>query len=110
MTRPTPTPAVGTSQIIVGPTPDAAYSLELQYFSYPTSIVTAGSTWLSENYPNVLLWGALAEAYIYLKGEDNLIQTYQAKYSEAMGLLKQLGDGKDREDNYRTVQVRQQVQ
>lgn len=110
VTRPTPSPAVGTSQIIVGPTPNAAYSLELQYFSYPTSIVTAGSTWLSVNYPNVLLWGSLAEAYIYLKGEDNLIQTYQAKYGEAMALLKQLGDGKDREDNYRTVQVRQQVQ
>jgi hypothetical protein len=110
VTRPAPPPAVGTAQIMVGPTPDYVYALELQYFSYPTSIVTAGSTWLSVNYPNVLLWGALAEAYIYLKGEDNLIQTYQAKYGEALTLLKQLGDGKDREDSYRTVQVRQQVQ
>lgn len=110
VTRPTAPPAVGTFQVIVGPTPNATYAFELQYFSYPTSIVTAGSTWLSVNYPNVLLWGALAEAYIFLKGEDNLIQTYQSKFGEALTLLKQLGDGKDREDAYRTVQVRQQVQ
>ena len=110
VTRPSPVTTLGTSQIIVGPTPNAAYALELEYFGYPPSIVTAGSTWLSVNYPNVLLWGALAEAYIFLKGEDNLIQTYQGKYQEAMALLKQLGDGKDREDAYRTVQVRQQVQ
>lgn len=110
VTRPSPITTLGTSRIIVGPTPNAAYALELQYFSYPPSLVDAGSTWLSENYPNVLLWGSLAEAYIYLKGEDNLIQTYQGKFQEAMGLLKQLGDGKDRQDSYRTVQVRQQVQ
>lgn len=95
---------------ILGPTPDDDYTVELHYFAYPQSIVTAGTSWLGNNYPNVLLWGSLAEAYIYLKGEADLIQTYQAKFQEAMGPLKQLGDGKDRQDNYRVTQVRDRVQ
>jgi len=94
---------------ILGPTPDVNYDIELHYFAYPTSIVTAGTTWVSQNFPNVLLYGALVEAYIFLKGEADLIQTYQAKYDQAMALLKQLGDGKDRQDEYRTVQVRDKV-
>ena len=65
---------------------------------------------MSINYPNVLLWGALVEAYVYLKGEADIIQLYQSKYDQAMQLLKQLGDGKDRQDNYRVVQVRDKVQ
>lgn len=95
---------------ILGPTPDDDYTVELHYFAYPQSIVTAGTSWLGNNYPNVLLWGSLVEAYIYLKGEADLIQTYQAKFQEAMGPLKQLGDGKDRQDNYRVTQVRDRVQ
>ena len=95
---------------ILGPTPDAVYTIELHYFAYPQSIVAAGQTWLSINYPNVLLYGALAEAYIFLKGEADVLQMYQSKFDQAMAPLKQLGDGKDREDNYRTTQVRQQVQ
>jgi hypothetical protein len=94
---------------ILGPTPNDSYSVELHYFAYPTSIVTAGSTWLSQNYPNVLLYGALVEAYIYLKGESDILQMYQTKFDQAMASLKQLGDGKDRQDNYRVVQVRDQV-
>ena len=94
---------------ILGPTPDVNYDIELHYFAYPTSVVTAGTTWVSQNFPNVLLYGALVEAYIFLKGEADLIQTYQAKYDQAMALLKQLGDGKDRQDEYRTVQVRDKV-
>ena len=57
----------------------------------------------------MLLYGALAESYIFLKGEADLIQTYQSKFQEAMGPLKQLGDGKDRQDNYRVVQVRDRI-
>lgn len=98
------------TSLLLGPTPDDAYSIELHYYAYPQSIVTAGTSWIGDNYPNVLLWGALVEAYTYMKGEQDLIQQYQNKYSEAMMLLKQLGDGKDRQDNYRTTQVRQQVQ
>lgn len=94
---------------IVGPTPDVEYNIELHYFAYPESIVTAGSTWLSTNFPNVLLYGALTEAYLFLKGEADVLQAYQAKFDQAMGPLKQLGDGKDRQDAYRTVQVRDKV-
>lgn len=94
---------------ILGPTPEVNYNIELHYFAYPESIVTAGTTWVSTNYPNVLLWGSLAEAYIYMKGEPDLIQSYQAKFQEAMALLKQLGDGKDRQDSYRVTEVRDKV-
>ena len=94
---------------ILGPTPDVNYDVELHYFAYPTSIVTAGTSWLGMNYPNVLLWGSLVEAYIYLKGEPELIQAYKDKYQEAMAPLKQLADGKDRQDNYRVTQVRDKV-
>ena len=102
---------VNTGSFILGPTPDQSYTMELHYYAYPQSITTApsGQSWLSLNYPNVLLWGAVTEAYIYLKGEADLIQTYQAKYDQAMQLLKQLGDGKDRQDNYRVTQVRDKV-
>jgi len=94
---------------ILGPTPDQEYTLELHYFAYPESIVTAGSTWLSQNFPNVLLWGSLREAYQFLKGEADIIQGYEQRFQEAMVPLKQLGDGKDRQDAYRTTQVRDQV-
>lgn len=94
---------------ILGPTPDVNYDIELHYFAYPESIVTAGSTWVSQNYPNVLLYGALQEAYIYLKGEADILQLYQTKFQEAMAPLKQLGDGKDRTDAYRTVMPRDKI-
>jgi len=97
------------STYILGPTPDQNYTIELHYFAYPTSIVTAGSTWLSQNYPNVLLWGAIKESYVFSKGEIDLIQTYQSLFDEAMKPLIALGDGKDRQDNYRTTQVRHEV-
>lgn len=92
--------------LIVGPTPDASYSVELHYYYYPESIVTAGTTWLGDNFETVLLYGTLREAYLYLKGETDLAAQYEAKYQEALGLLKQLGDGKDRRDAYRSGQVR----
>lgn len=94
---------------MLGPTPNQSYTIELHYFAYPSSIVTAGTTWLSTNYPNVLLYGALCESYIFLKGESDILQMYQAKFDQAMAPLKQLGDGKDRQDNYRTTQVRDKV-
>jgi hypothetical protein len=91
---------------ILGPTPDAAYSMELHYYYYPTSIVTAGTTWLGDNFDSALLYGALLEAYTYMKGEADVLATYKARYDEAMFLLKQLGDGKNRRDSYRNGQVR----
>lgn len=94
---------------ILGPTPDAAYSAELHYYYYPESITTATTTWLGDNFDTVLLYGALVEAYTFMKGEPDLIQLYDAKYKEALGLAKRLGDGMERQDAYRSGQYRQRV-
>jgi len=98
------------TSFIVGPTPDANYSSELHYFYYPESITTAGTSWVGTNFSSVLLYGSLLEAYTYMKGEADVMATYKARYDEAMLLLKQLGDGKDRQDSYRSGQVRYPVQ
>jgi len=91
---------------ILGPTPNAGYSTELHYFYYPESIVTASNTWLSDNYDPVLLYGTLVEAYTYMKGEPDMLAFYDGKYKEAMGQLKRLGDGLERQDAYRNGQAR----
>lgn len=91
---------------ILGPTPDASYDMELHYYYYPQSIVTAGTTWLGNNFDSALLYGSLLEAYTYMKGEPDVLTNYKARYDEAMFLLKQLGDGKNRRDSYRSGQVR----
>ena len=95
---------------ILGPTPNAAYTIELHYFYYPESIVTANTTWLGNNFDSVLLYGSLLEAYTYMKGESDILNLYKQRYDEALALLKQLGDGKDRQDAYRSGQVRYKVQ
>jgi len=92
--------------LILGPTPDANYEMELHYYRYPESIVTAGTSWLGDNFETALLYGALREAYLYMKGEPDIIANCEAKYQESLALLKQLGDGKDRRDAYRSGQVR----
>jgi len=92
--------------LILGPTPDDNYEMELHYYHYPESIVTAGTSWLGDNFETVLLYGALREAYLYMKGEPDIIANCEAKYQESLALLKQLGDGKDRRDAYRSGQVR----
>jgi hypothetical protein len=91
---------------IVGPTPDASYNVELHYFYYPESITTAGTSWIGDNFSSVLLYGSLLEAYTYMKGEQDVLAEYQKRYDEAMQLLIQLGDGKNRQDAYRSGQVR----
>lgn len=98
------------NSFILGPTPDAAYTVELHYFYYPESIVTAGNTWLGDNFNAALLYGSLLEAYTYMKGEADVLTVYKQRYDEAMQLLKQLADGKDRRDSYRSGQVRYPVQ
>jgi len=95
---------------ILGPTPDAAYSVELHYYYYTESIVTASTTWLGNNFDSTLLYGSLLEAYTFMKGEQDVLAQYQKRYDDAMGLLKMLGDGKDRQDAYRSGQVRYPVQ
>lgn len=94
---------------ILGPTPDANYAIELHYFYYPPSIVTAGTSWLGDNFDSVLLYGAILEAYTFMKGEADVMAQYQKRYDEAMAMLKQLGEGKNRQDMYRSGQVRYPV-
>lgn len=94
---------------ILGPTPDTAYSVELHYFYYPQSIVTAGTSWLGDNFDSVLLYGTLVEAYTYMKGEADVMAYYETKYKEALALAKRLGDGMERQDAYRSGQYRQPV-
>jgi hypothetical protein len=95
---------------IVGPTPDSNYAAELHYYYYPESIVTAGTTWLGQNFDSALLNGSLVEAIRYQKGEADTIQLYSTLYISAITLLKNLADGKQRADTHRDGQVRTQVQ
>jgi len=94
---------------ILGPTPDATYAAELHYYYYPESIVTAGTTWLGDNFDSALLNGSLVEAIRFMKGEADMVKLYQDMYMQAIALLKNLGDGKQRMDAYRDGQVRVKV-
>jgi hypothetical protein len=87
--------------LIVGPTPNASYGAEIHYYYYPESIVTAGTTWLGNNFSDVLLYGTLREAYLYMKGEQDLITMYESKYNEGLQLLRSLSEGINRRDAYR---------
>lgn len=91
---------------ILGPTPGSAYSVELHYFYYPESIVTAGTSWLGDNFDSALLNGALIEAIRFIKGEPDMVTLYEKLYLQAIQLIKNLGDGKLRQDAYRSGQVR----
>ena len=94
---------------IVGPTPNASFSAELHFAYYPESIVTAGTTWLGTNFDSALLNGALVEAIRFQKGEGDMVALYEKLYVQAIALLKNLGDGKLREDTYRSGQTRREV-
>ena len=94
---------------ILGPTPDSAYNVELHYYYYPESIVTASTTWLGDNFDSVLLYGSLVEAYTYMKGEADIMAFYNTKYQEALALAKRLGDGMEKQDQYRSGSYRQAV-
>ena len=91
---------------IIGPTPDANYNVELHYYYYPQSIVTAGTSWLGDNFETVLLYGSLREAVIFQKGESDMVTYYESKYQESLALLRELGDGKDRRSAYRDGQLK----
>jgi hypothetical protein len=92
---------------ILGPTPDILYNIELHYFYFPESIVTANTTWLGDNFDPVLLYGTIVEANTFMKGEQDLTALYNQKYMEALQLAKRLGDGLERSDAYRSGQYRQ---
>ena len=94
---------------MLGPTPNYAFNAELHYFYYPESIVTAGTSWLSDNYSPALLYGSVLEAYVYMKGEADVMLTYKAKYDEAMQQLNRLGTGLERGDAYRDGQAQIKV-
>ena len=102
--------AVNELSFIVGPTPNVAYTAELHYYFYPESIVTAQETWLGDNFDSALLNGALVEAIRFMKGEQDMVALYQSLFADSMVLLKNLGDGKLRQDAYRSGQTRIQVQ
>ena len=91
---------------MLGPKPDATYTVELHFFYYPESIVTASTTWLGDNFDTVLLYGSLVEAYTFMKGETDMMALYDGKYKEAVALAKRLGDGLERSDSYRSGQYR----
>jgi len=94
---------------MLAPAPDAAYSIVLNYFFYPESIVTAGNTWLGDNFDTALLNYCLMEAITYMKGEQDLVALYKSRAEAAMVLLKQLGDAKDKGDSYRDTPPKYKV-
>jgi hypothetical protein len=91
---------------ILGPTPNSNYVVELHFYYYPESIVTAGTSWLGDNFDSVLLYGTICEAYTYMKGEADMVKLAQDRYVQAIALYKNLADGKQRMDAYRDGQVR----
>ena len=101
-----PSPGPADMELFFGPTPDDDYGIELHYYAYPESIVTAGTTWLGNNFDTVLLYGSLLEANMFIKGDDDMTKMYKAKFDDALAKLKVLVDGKNRRDAYRAGQVR----
>ena len=94
---------------ILAPTPDAVYDVELHYYYYPETIVTANRTWLGDNYDPVLLYGSLVEAYVFMKGEQDMMAYYEKKYQDALAQLNRLGTGLERGDAYRDGQAKIKV-
>ena len=95
--------------LILGPTPSAGLTAELHYFYYPVSIVTAGTSWLGDNFDSTLFNAVMVEAIRFMKGEPDMVALYADAYKQSLTLLKNLGDGKLRQDAYRSGQVRTQV-
>ena len=92
---------VSPTEIIIGPTATNIYPLVLDYEGYPASITTAGTSWLGTYYPQCLLYGSLLHAYIYLKGEVEILSLYETKFKEALAQLVNMGYGKQRRDEFR---------
>jgi len=110
---PTVTTGVVTDELsfILAPTPDDVYNVELHYYAYPESITVAadGRTWLSDNYSPALLYGTMVEAYIFLKGEQDVMAAYEKKFQDALAQLNRLGTGLERGDAYRDGQAKIKV-
>lgn len=97
-------------ELTLAPIPSAVYPVNVAYYGYPDSItLPAGTSWLGDNFSSALLYGSLVEATIFMKGEQDIMSYYDGKFKEAMGLLKQLADAKNRQDTFRSDQVRYPV-
>lgn len=97
-------------ELTLAPIPGAVYPVNVAYYGYPDSItLPAGTSWLGDNFSSALLYGSLVEATIFMKGEQDIMSYYDSKFKEAMGLLKQLADAKNRQDTFRSDQVRYPV-
>ena len=92
------------NHFLIAPTPNSAYTVELHYYYRPTSLVDSGSntTWISDNAPNVLLYGALFEAYTFMKGEQDVLAIYEKRFMDGLARLKDLGEARENYDAYRT--------
>ena len=99
------------TSFILAPTPDSNYTMELHYFYRPASITTSGdgTSWLGTNAELALLYGALVEAYTFLKGEQDLLTLYDSRFQESIQWLKNLGEGLQTRDQYRYDRVRREV-
>ncbi len=89
---------------IVSPTPNANFAVELHYYYRPTSLTAgadSGTTWLSENAPNAMLYGSLVEAYTYMKGEQDMLTMYEKQFQEALSRIKDLAEARENSDAYR---------
>jgi|TARA_R110002020_G_scaffold52280_2_gene147105 hypothetical protein len=95
--------------LILGPTPDSGYTMELHYYYYPETITTATTTWIGDNFSSVLLYGSILEAYTFLKGEPDMMAEYQKRYDTSLVMLKELAEYKNRNDTYRAGQGRSAV-
>ena len=90
--------------LIVSPTPDQNYTVELHYYYRPASLTVgsdSGTTWISSNAPNVLLYGALYEAYTYMKGEPDVLANYEKRFVENLARLKDLAEAREEQDAFR---------
>ena len=96
---------------LVAPTQDSGYAVELHYYYRPASLTAqadGGTTWLSVNAPQAMLYGSLIAAYTFMKGEPDVLQNYNAQFTEAVGRLKNLGEARETTDAYREGLVRRQ--
>ena len=92
------------ANFILGPTPNADYTVELHYYYKPNSLTSLADTeytWLSQNSPNSLLYGSLIEAYIFMKGEPDIISLYESRFAESLSRLKDLAEARENADAYR---------
>ena len=91
---------------LIAPVPNASFAVEIHYYYRPASLTTGPVTWLADNAVEALLYGSLVEAYTFLKGENDLLNTYNQRFIEAVTRLKNYGEGRENEDTYRNGLIR----